>query len=141
LKNHFSRCSQNPENQSNQTQTQLIFEKNPNNEEEARLKSRVLNPHEARASIAKMIIMDELPFRFVENANFRQMMPVCCPTVNMSSRITIAKDIYQLYVDERVKLKEYLVYACQRVCVTTDTWTSLQRIDYISVTAHFIDND
>ena len=89
--------------------------------------------------IAKVIIMDELPFRFVENAGFRQMMSVCCPTVNMPSRITVVKDIYSLYVDERVKLKEYLVDACQRVCVTTDTWTSLQRINYMCVTAHFID--
>jgi len=84
----------NPENQSKQRQIQLIFEKDQNNEGEARLKSWVLNPYEARASIAKMIIMDELPFRFVENAGFRQMMFVCCPTVNMPSGITIAKDIY-----------------------------------------------
>ena len=63
-----------------------------------------------------MIIMDELPFRFSENAGFRQMMYVCCPTVNMPSRITIARDIYHLYVDDRVKLKEYFVHACQRVC-------------------------
>ena len=52
----------------------------------------------------------------MENAGFRQMMSVCCPTINMPSRITVAKDIYELYVNERVKLKEYLVHACQRVC-------------------------
>ena len=96
----------------------------------------MLNAHEARASIAKMIIMDDLPFRFVENASFRQMMSVCCPTVNMPSRTTVAKDIYELYVNERVKLKEYLVHACQRVCVTTDTWTSLQRINYMLSLIH-----
>ena len=100
-----------------------------------------MNPHEARESIAKIIIIDELPFRFVENVGFRQMMYVCCPALNMSSRITNARDIYHLYVDGRVKWKEYLVHACQRVCVTTDTWTSLQRINYMCITGHFIDND
>ena len=79
----------------------MNFEKDQNNEGEARLKSWVLNPREARESIAKMIIIDELPFRFVENVGFRQMMSVCCPALNMPSRITIARDIYQLYVDER----------------------------------------
>jgi len=49
----------------------LIFEKDENNEGEARLKSRVLNPHEVRESTTKMIIIDELPFRFVENVDFR----------------------------------------------------------------------
>jgi len=38
LNKHFSRCSQNPKNQSKQTPTQLIFEKDEN-EGEARLKS------------------------------------------------------------------------------------------------------
>jgi len=119
----------------------LVFEKDQNNEGEARLKSWVLNPHETRASIVKMIIIDELPFRFVENVGFRLMMSVSCPALNMPSRTTITRDIYQLYVDERVKLKEYLVHACQRVCITTDTWTLFQKINYMCITAHFIDND
>ena len=75
--------------------------------------------------IAKMTIIDELPFRFVKNVRFRLMMFVCCPALNMPSCITIARDIYHLYVDQRVNLKEYLVHACQRVRVTTNTWTSL----------------
>jgi len=64
----------------------LVFEKDQNNEGEARFKTWVLNPHEARESIAKMIIIDELPFRFVENAGFRPIMSVCCPSLNMPSR-------------------------------------------------------
>ena len=28
-----------------------------------------------------------------------------------------------------------------RVCLTTDTWTSIQRTNYMCVTAHFIDDD
>jgi len=119
----------------------LVFENDQNNEGEARLKTWVLNPHEARESIAKMIIIDELLFRFVENEGFRLMMSICCPALNMPSRITIARDIFHKYVDERVKLKEYLSHSCQRVCVTTDTWTSLQMINYMVVTAHFIHND
>ena len=141
MKNHFPKCPKNPNNESKHRQSQLIFEKDPNNEGEARLKSWVFNPQEARVSVAKMIIIDELPFRFVENVGFRLRMYVCCPSLNMPSRITIARDIYQIYVDERVKLKKYLLHLFQRVCVTTDTWTSLQRINYVVITAHFIDND
>ena len=112
LKNHFPKCPENPNNKNKQTQSQLVFEKDPNNEGEARLKSWVLNPHEARESIAKMIIIDELPFRFVENVGFRLMMSIYCPSLNMPSCITIARDIYEIYVDERVKLKEFLLHSC-----------------------------
>ena len=80
----------------------MIFEKYQNNEGEARLKSWVLNPHEVRESTVKMIIIDELHFRFVENVGFRLMMSICCPSLNMPSRITIARDIYHLYVDESI---------------------------------------
>ena len=48
LKNHFPKWSKNPDNQSKQTQAQLIFENDQNNEREVRVKSWVLNPHEAR---------------------------------------------------------------------------------------------
>jgi len=134
LKNHFPKRHENANNQSKQTQSQLVFEKDPTDEREARLKPWVLNPHEARESMAKMIITDELPFRFVENKVFRLMMSTCCRSLNMPSRITIARDIYYVYVDERVKLNEYLIRSCQRVCVTINTWISLQRIVQLTTT-------
>ena len=33
------------------------------------------------------------------------------------------------------------MHNCQRVCLTTDTWTSIQNVNYMVLTAHFIDND
>jgi len=39
----------------------LVFEKDQNNEREARLKSWVLNHQEARESIGKIIVIDEFP--------------------------------------------------------------------------------
>jgi len=47
-----------------------------------------------------MIIIDELPFGFVENMGLRLMMSVCYPSLNMPSCITIARAIYHIYVDE-----------------------------------------
>ena len=88
-----------------------------------------------------MIIIDKLHFRFIEDVGFRLMMLICCLPLNMPSCITIARDIYHIHANEIVKLREYLTHSCQRVCVTTNTWISLQRINYVVVTTHFIDND
>jgi len=44
------KCPDIPNNQSKQTQTQLVFDKDQNNEGEAELKSWVLNRHESRDS-------------------------------------------------------------------------------------------
>ncbi|MBA0877340.1 hypothetical protein Goshw_024772, partial [Gossypium schwendimanii] len=50
-----------------------------------------------------MIVIDELPFKFVESKGFRKFMFVACPRIHIPSRITIIKDVYQLYLDERTK--------------------------------------
>lgn len=128
LKNHWPICPENPSNQTKgMTQTQLAFVKGEN-EGEAQLKSWVLNPHDARDALTKMIIIDELPFRFVDKPGFRYFMSVVCPGLNMPCRTTVARDCYKLYVEERVKLKELFVQSCQRVCVTTHTWTDRKSV-------------
>ncbi|XP_019153569.1 PREDICTED: zinc finger BED domain-containing protein RICESLEEPER 2-like [Ipomoea nil] len=53
---------------------------------------------------------------------------------------TISRDIYQIYLDERLTLKKLFKVSTQRVSLTTDTWTSVQRINYMCITAHFIDD-
>lgn len=59
----------------------------------------------------------------------------------MPSRFIVSRDRYELFMDERLKLKTFLKTNCRRVCLTTNTWTSLQKINYMCLTAHFIDND
>lgn len=38
-------------------------------------------------------------------------------------------------------LKNFLSLNCRRVCLTTDMWTSCQKLSYMCVTAHFVDNN
>ncbi|MFQ6634635.1 hypothetical protein Gotur_010916, partial [Gossypium turneri] len=74
-----------------------------------------------------MIVIDELPFKFVESEGFKKFMFVACPRFHIHSRTTMTRDVYQLYLNERVKIKQLLRSSCSRVYLTTDTWTSLQR--------------
>ena len=87
-----------------------------------------------------MLIVDELPFRFVEGLGFRHLMNVACPRFIIQSKWTVTRDCYQLYLDERSKLKTFLKNHSQTVCLTTDSWTSIQKIHYMCVTCHFIDD-
>uniref|UniRef100_A0A803MBI4 Transposase n=1 Tax=Chenopodium quinoa TaxID=63459 RepID=A0A803MBI4_CHEQI len=65
---------------------------------------------------------------------------VACPQFTIPSRVTIARDCVKLYYSEKERLRE-MFKACQRISVTTDTWTSIQRINYLCLTAHFIDSE
>ncbi|KAL5857275.1 hypothetical protein ACOSQ3_004733 [Xanthoceras sorbifolium] len=93
---------------------------------------------ECRRVLAEMLILDELPFRFVENRGFRKFCQVVCPQFEIPSRRTIVRDLYKLYVDEKAQLNNYFSRSKERVCLTIDTWTSVQNINYVVITCHFI---
>ncbi|KAJ9542785.1 hypothetical protein OSB04_029291 [Centaurea solstitialis] len=44
-----------------------------------------------------------------------------------------------MHVEERSSLKKFFKEHLQRVSLTTDTWTSVQRINYMCITAYYID--
>ena len=91
--------------------------------------------------LAKMIASDKLLVRFVEGDEFRNLMSVACPRFKIPSRWTVSRDIFNIYVEEILNLKKKIKLNCQRVCLTTNSWTSFQRINYVCITAHFIDNE
>ncbi|XP_019161398.1 PREDICTED: zinc finger BED domain-containing protein RICESLEEPER 2-like [Ipomoea nil] len=101
----------------------------------------VFNQESIRRALVEMIIIDELPFRFVEGIGFRRFIAIACPRFIVPSRWTISRDILVVYDEERLKLKQFLRGNNHRVSITTDSWTSIQRINYMVVTAHFIDSE
>ena len=76
-----------------------------------------------RNALTQMIIIDELPFTFVEGGGFKIFMAVVGSRFKISSRWTISRDCYSLFVAERSKLKMFLKNMLKRVCLTTDSLT------------------
>ncbi|KEH25574.1 AC transposase, putative [Medicago truncatula] len=60
---------------------------------------------ECRKALARMIIVDELPFKFVEGEKFRYFMSVVQPRFPIPSRIAAAKDCWDILTDEKHKLR------------------------------------
>ncbi|KAL0345731.1 UNVERIFIED_CONTAM: putative AC9 transposase [Sesamum radiatum] len=61
------------------------------------------------------------------------------PSFEVPSRHTVARDCMKIFIEEKRKLKK--LFKSERVCLTTDTWTSLQNLNYMCLTAHWIDSD
>jgi hypothetical protein len=89
--------------------------------------------------LLQQVVEDELPFCFGERPGFIKFMARACPRFQLPSRRTCTRDIVQLYFQERARVKKFLKDYCQRVCLTTDCWTSQQQDGYMIVTASFID--
>lgn len=88
-----------------------------------------------------MIIVDELPFSHVEKEGFRGFCYELQPNFDIPSRATVTRDCYSLFLEERKKLKTYFGNLSSSVCLTTDLWRSIQNIDYLCLTTHFIDDN
>ena len=91
--------------------------------------------------LARMIILDEKPFMTVEQEGFRDFVNILQPQFQIPSRITVTRDCFDIYTAEKESLKKYFRKTKQRVCLTTDLWSSRQNLSYMCLTAHFIDED
>jgi hypothetical protein len=97
------------------------------------------DPIKIRKLIVQYFIKEELPFRHVESDGFRELMNGIEPIFNLPCRITLQKDCLKLYEEVKLNLKAFL--KGKMICITTDTWTSLQNLNYMVVTTNFIDSD
>ncbi|CAN1154141.1 Putative AC transposase [Linum perenne] len=92
-------------------------------------------------TLAEMIIIDELPFCFVEHGGFVQFMLVCCPNFRNPCK-TIRTGCFNIFLHRKARLKEFFKDSCaSRVSITTDTWTSIQSLNYMCIIAHYAGKD
>ncbi|KAG2679651.1 hypothetical protein I3760_11G059800 [Carya illinoinensis] len=89
--------------------------------------------------ISNLFIQCELPFKVIEHPAFVKLLGYLEPRHNLPSRTTFQKECIGLYKEEKQKLKALL--SNQRVCLTTDIWTSVQNKNYICVTCHYVDQN
>ncbi|KAK8936127.1 hypothetical protein KSP39_PZI013877 [Platanthera zijinensis] len=85
--------------------------------------------------------MCELPFSNVDHPAFRIMIQNLQPDFNLNHKTAKTKDILQLYRKEKKILQDLILKSKGRISLTTDTWTSIQTMCYMSITAHYIDEN
>ena len=92
----------------------------------------------SRKALVEMIIIDELPFRCVEGYEFKKYVTTLQPKLRLKdipSHQTVARDVIDIYNNEREKLRKSL--KGYRTCLITNTWTSIQNLNYMCFTCHF----
>ncbi|XWS61870.1 hypothetical protein CRYUN_Cryun07bG0161800 [Craigia yunnanensis] len=92
-----------------------------------------------RKAAAHWILMHEHPFSIMEEEGFNMMQKCGMPEWEKTSHDTIKKYCMQVYETEKKKLK-VLLKTVSKISLTTDLWkSSNQKIEYMVLTAHFID--
>ena len=128
LLSHLTSCRKYPHRDvDNNGQQTLSFQSKKDGDEGVNLVAMSFSVEAARRALAEMIVLDELPFRFVEGEGFKRFCAVLQPKFkNIPSRVTIARDIVGIFNNERDNLRK--VWKGRRICLTTDTWTSIQHL-------------
>lgn len=145
LKRHMDRCFQKQLIQKNQSVLNFLPSNlnagNPDSKFVSALHDGKFDMMVMREGVAHWIVMHEHSFSIVEEEGFNMMMKRGIPMWNGVSRFTIKTDAFKVYEAEKKKLKE-LLKSVEKISLTTDLWRSKpQKIEYMVLTGHFIDNN
>lgn len=91
--------------------------------------------------LAKMIVKQYCPFTIVESEDFKKFVQTVNPGYSLPSRKTISSrlipELYEKCVED---VREHLRNV-RYITITTNGWTLVNNECYISITAHFIDDE
>lgn len=90
-------------------------------------------------ALAKMIAINQIPLSFCSSSGFKQFMSIVEPNYIICKEGAIKQRLKGLKSSVEVIIKKELKDA-RSVSCTSDCWSSIAQESYITVTAHFIDN-
>jgi len=108
------------------------------------IKAVVPYRYDEEASLRKFylaIVMHEYPFNISEHEYFVEFIKSLRPSFPIKSRVTIRKEIMNMFLQEKEKLYAYFKSVSCRISTTMDMWTSNQNKSYMCVTVHWIDDN
>ncbi|CAH9071361.1 unnamed protein product [Cuscuta epithymum] len=89
------------------------------------------------------LLEENLPYLFFESRAFKDYAQTCLnPQFRGYSRKTVKKEIIRLYRAKKDRLQIFFANFDGRVTICSDIWEDIyHNLHYLSLTAHFIDND
>nr|KYP61442.1 Putative AC transposase [Cajanus cajan] len=106
-----------------------------------KIRSRIIDQNVLNDMISMMIIEHDLPYSFIERKRFRELIQYLHPDAKIPSRRVATSNINKMYECEKEKLKLVLSKLPGRINLTSDVWTSCTTEGYISLTAHYVDQN
>ncbi|KAL4574029.1 hypothetical protein LXL04_020851 [Taraxacum kok-saghyz] len=103
------------------------------------------NPKFSQAKFRELLIegvvRHDLPFSFVEYEGMRKVWKYLESNTSNICRNTAKADIQKLYKTQWSRLRGELLRCPSRICLTSDAWTSIVTDGYLSLTAHYVDQN
>ena len=89
--------------------------------------------------LVKWVVRDNQPFTVVESDELRDVFALLKPDAPVPLATTIRHEITERYHEEAARLNERLASVDSKISLTLDCWTSPNGLEFLGVTAHYID--
>jgi len=94
-----------------------------------------------KVKLIKWIVINQHPFTIVEQPNFISFVHTLYPATKMPSADTVKRYIVNSYETARINMQNILENLSSKISFTTDIWTSPNTKSFLSLTAHFINEN
>ncbi|KAG6591773.1 Zinc finger BED domain-containing protein RICESLEEPER 1, partial [Cucurbita argyrosperma subsp. sororia] len=95
----------------------------------------------SRNDLARMIILHGYPLSIVEHVGFKVFVKNVQPLFEVLPNRTIELACMEIYEKEKEKIFETINRLQGRINVSVEMWSSPENMDYLCLTAHYIDED
>jgi hypothetical protein len=92
-------------------------------------------------NLVKWVVISQHPFTIVEETYFINYIHSIHPTTEIPSANTTKSYIMKFFEENKQIIQNVLIDLSSKISFTTDCWTSPSSKSFMSITAHFIDND
>ncbi|KAH0604042.1 uncharacterized protein H6S33_007073 [Morchella sextelata] len=110
----------------------------------ARKPGEVFDNDQYRELLVSFLVETDSAFRLVEAKSFRRLVQCCNSNCPLISRRTVMEDLqkmhHNLQQSVRSKLEQH-IKSGGRISITLDAWTAGNKLPYLGITAHWIDEE
>ncbi|KAL6144248.1 hypothetical protein ACLB2K_054943 [Fragaria x ananassa] len=117
----------------------IRFEQGQTKDDISNYGSSNFNQTRSRFDLARMIILHGYPLSMVEQVGFRVFVKNLQPFFELVTSEGVEADCMEIYAKEKQKVSEVLDKLPGKITLTADMWASFGGSEFLSLTAHYID--
>lgn len=117
------------------------FDQESKIEETVNLGSVKFDQERSRLDLARMIMLHDYPPAMVEHVGFKIFVKNLQPMFEVITTSVVESDCLTIYAKERQKVLEIIRNLHGRISLAVGMWSSPENVDYLSLTANYIDDN
>ncbi|XP_038898440.1 zinc finger BED domain-containing protein RICESLEEPER 1-like [Benincasa hispida] len=117
------------------------YDPNQRRDEAVTIASSKFDQERSQNDLARMIILHGYPLSIVEHVGFKVFVKNVQPLFEILPNSTVELSCMEIYQKEKEKIFETINRLQGRINVSVEMWSSSENIDYLCLTAHYIDED